>query len=198
MILVFDTETTGKAEFNLPPEHPSQPRLVQLGAQLITPDRRVVGEINLLVRPDGWTVPADAQAVHGISTEMCATYGLKVETVVLLFAQLLRTAERVVAHNYDFDKLIALRELGPVSPTMATLFRQKAAYCTMKAATPICRLPGRMGTYKWPSLQEAYRHFFSQGFEGAHDAMADVRACARVYWALQDHAAEMSKPVTQT
>jgi len=38
--------------------------------------------------------------------------------------------------------------------------------------------------YKNPSLQEAYRHLFGRNFVGAHDAMADVRACRDVYFAL--------------
>jgi DNA polymerase III epsilon subunit-like protein len=54
----------------------------------------------------------------------------------------------------------------------------------MKATTSICKLPGKYGDYKWPKLQESHLHFFGKEFEGAHDAMADVRACAAVYWAL--------------
>ena len=45
-----------------------------------------------------------------------------------------------------------------------------------------------MTGYKRPSLTETYRHFFGRDFDGAHDAMADVRACRDVYFALLDGA----------
>ena len=38
MTIVFDTETTGLADFSKPPEHECQPRLVQLGALLLDSD----------------------------------------------------------------------------------------------------------------------------------------------------------------
>lgn len=34
---------------------------------------------------------------------------------------------------------------------------------------------------KPPKLEECIRHFFDEALEGAHDALVDVRACARVH-----------------
>jgi len=53
----------------------------------------------------------------------------------------------------------------------------------MKAATDIVGIPGRYG-YKWPTLQEAYRHFTGTELAGAHDALTDVRACRVIYEAI--------------
>lgn len=61
MHLIFDTETTGKAQFKLSPAHPTQPHIVQIGAQLLDDEFKVRGEINLIIRPDGWTVPKEAK-----------------------------------------------------------------------------------------------------------------------------------------
>lgn len=36
----------------------------------------------------------------------------------------------------------------------------KGLACPMKLSTNICKLPGRYGSYKWPSVEEAYKHFF--------------------------------------
>ena len=48
-------------------------------------------------------------------------------------------------------------------------------YCTMNEMTDVCKLPGKFaGKYKWPKLQEAYRHAFGKDFDGAHDALADA------------------------
>lgn len=51
MILAFDSETSGMPDFNKQAEDPSQPHIVQLGAILFDSNRRVVSELNLLVRP---------------------------------------------------------------------------------------------------------------------------------------------------
>ena len=50
---------------------------------------------------------------------------------------------------------------------------------------PADREDGRRGMtgYKNPSLPRTYRHFFGRDFDGAHDAMADVRACRDVFFA---------------
>lgn len=185
MKLFFDTETTGIARFNLPPEHPTQPHIVQLGAILADDNRRVVAEMNLLVKPEGWTIPPEAAAVHGISTELAAASGLRVQTVVKLFMQLVLRADLIVAHNLDFDRMLVMAELARMAEaTDLDLMRNRSGFCTMRAATPIMRIPGRAG-YKWPNLREAYAHFVGGQFEGAHDAMADVRACRSVYYGLQ-------------
>jgi DNA polymerase III subunit epsilon len=58
----------------------------------------------------------------------------------------------------------------------------------MQDMTDICCLPSPWGKgYKWPKLHEAHRHCFGKEFEDAHDALADVRACAKVFFWLQQH-----------
>ena len=62
----------------------------------------------------------------------------------------------------------------------------------MTSAAPIVNLPptdrmraaGRTGP-KSPKLSECVQHFFSEEMIGAHDAMVDVRACARVFFHLK-------------
>ena len=99
-------------------------------------------------------------------------------------------ADLLVAHNLDFDRTMIVAELFRMRQWESLLaakqaFVEKPGFCTMKATTPICKLPGKFGNdYKWPKLQEAYKHLFNEEFQGAHDAMADVRACARVYYSL--------------
>jgi DNA polymerase-3 subunit epsilon len=61
----------------------------------------------------------------------------------------------------------------------------------MEAATPVLNLPptermiaAGFDKPKPPKLEECIRHFFNEDLEGAHDAMADVIACRRVYFHL--------------
>ena len=67
-----------------------------------------------------------------------------------------------------------------------------AEFCTMKAALPIINLPpsekmlaAGFNRPKQPRLSECIQHFFGQEMDGAHDAINDVRACARVYLHLK-------------
>lgn len=186
-LLFFDTETTGKADFTAPPDAPHQPHLVELGALLVSDQGRELARLEMLVRPDGWTIPADATRVHGITTERAAREGLPLEEVFAAFLALARSAEKLVAHNLDFDALVmraAAARCGYSRPPAALAEDWTRGFCTMRAATQVCRLPGRRGDYKWPSLAEAHAHFYGAPHEGAHGALADVIACRRVFEAL--------------
>lgn len=51
--------------------------------------------------------------------------------------------------------------------------------CPMLAATPVCKLPGRRGGYKWPSVEECWRHLFpdrpyTELHRGLDDAMREA------------------------
>lgn len=178
MYLVFDTETTGLADFSRPPEDPCQPRLVQLGAQLLDADLVVRAEMNMIVRPDGFTIPPDAEKVHGISMAVAERYGFEEITVLQQFALLCERAETLVAHNLQFDGIVMGRAYA-IRGVPVTLPPNKR--CTKIDMTPVCNLPGgRNGQPKWPTLSQAHIHVTGQDFAGAHDAMADVRACATV------------------
>ena len=89
----------------------------------------------------------------------------------------------VVAHNLDFDAMMIASECHRLG--QSSLINHVQHECTMKIATPFCKLPGRYGDYKWPSLAETHRHFFGTEVQGAHDAMADVLACARCYFEIK-------------
>jgi DNA polymerase-3 subunit epsilon len=181
MILVFDTETTGKADFKAPCTAPHQPRIVQLGAQLLDDEFTVRGEINVIIKPDGWTISKEASDVHGITDEMAAKFGVSIKRALMLLRSFHLVATVRVAHNIGFDDLMVESEFyrmtGEKVPWRAD---SQKAFCTMDAMTNICRLPGPYGN-KWPKLKEAYEFCFKEQFEGAHDALADVRACARIY-----------------
>ena len=195
MILVFDTETTGKAFFNQPASYEFQPRIVQLGAQLLDEDFVVRGEINLIVKPEGYTIPEDMAAIHGITQAIAEKCGVSAWCALSAFQELSKVATKFVAHNISFDALVLASAFirSTQSVGMGATIRD-SGFCTMQAMTPICKLPGNYGDYKWPKLQEAHQHAFGEPFEGAHDAMADVRACARLYkWLMERDTLHMSR-----
>lgn len=181
--LIFDTETTGIADFKTL-DLTNQPHPVQLAMQLINGEK-LIHSANIIINP-GVPVPEPAYKVHGISTEVCELYGLPLRAAAGLFINFLNRAERIVAHNIDFDLIIteAMIHRSSLGYDLQK-YRQIPRVCTMHSTTALLKLPGKYG-YKWPTLDEAYRHLVDpNGFEGAHDAMADVIACKAVLFKLE-------------
>lgn len=196
-LLVIDTETTAKADFKRPFTDPGQPHLVQVGAILCDQDFNVRAEVNLIVKPDGYVIPDDVAAIHGITQAIAEQFGVRRKTAVEALAALIVKADLFVAHSFDFDCLVlnafAFRS-EPLGAASAFQSICKAnGFCTMLAMAPICKLPGQYGDYKWPKLQEAHQHAFGVEFDGAHDAMADVRACLRLYRWIQEQKLAMKE-----
>lgn len=195
MILVWDTETTGLPDFKAPSDAAHQPHIVQLAAILVDPETLIErAAIDLIVKPDGWVIPDDVAAIHGITTETAASCGVPEQAVVALFIALKAQAAIEVAHNISFDRRImriAMLRMGLARDEVEAM-EGGESYCTMRSSTSIINLPptGKMvaagfSKPKPPKLSECVRHFFGEDLEGAHNALNDVRACARVYFHLQ-------------
>lgn len=188
--LAFDTETTGLPDFRMPPEWGGQPHICQLGAILTDESGKVKAEANLLIKPEGWTIPEAATAIHGISQADAEKYGVTIKGALSVFARLMQMADTLVAHNLKFDVFLLEIECTRLN---RCLDLPKNGFCTMTSSTNVLQLPptqrmrdAGFTKFKNPNLQEAYRHFFGRDFEGAHDAMADVRACRDVFFKLMD------------
>lgn len=178
--LVFDTETTGLAQFRQPPTDPSQPNLVQLAAVLFDTNHEELMSLNVMVQPDGWIIPTQASDIHGIPTAKAEKYGIGLGNAVTTFFDMVQVADAIVAHNIKFDKIV-MRRAGHMAELGQDIFENKQLICTMNSTTNILKIPGARGGYKWPKLIEVHQYLFDEGFDGAHDALVDVRACARVY-----------------
>lgn len=197
MILFYDTETTGLPDWKKPSDDPCQPHLVQLAALLIDPDTRTErAAIDLLVAPDDWTIPEEISKIHGISTETARQSGVSERVVTDLFLDLQERANLEVAHNVSFDRRImriAMRRRMGMTREEIEEIEKCPVFDTMKISSPIVNLPptDRMLAAgftkpKPPKLAECIRYFFNEELEDAHNALADVRATARLYFHLQD------------
>lgn len=187
LALGFDSETTGLPIYNSPSEDPSQPHIVQLAAVLIDVDTGAqVSCMDVIVKPDGWEIPEQASAIHGITTERALAVGVPEPAALAMFLALWNRRLRI-AHNQSFDERIiriALKRYG--EPATADIWKDSESACTMQMSTPILKLPSeKRSGYKWPKLTEAYKHFTGQDLVGAHSAMADAQACLTVYRAIK-------------
>jgi DNA polymerase-3 subunit epsilon len=183
--LYFDTETTGfpaKAGTHID----RCPSIVQLAAILVDDELGEMASVNQIIRPLNWTVPDEVAAVHGITTSKAMAFGVPIRSAMSVFAQMTRLADQVVAHNINFDLKFLAYEFDRIGN--GNVIADKPGFCTMEATTDICKIPGRWpGKFKWPKLMEAHIFLLGGGFDDAHDALADVRACHRIHRHLIDN-----------
>jgi len=189
VILFFDTETTGFFQDRLPVDHPDQPHIVQLAAELCDDDGNTVSSFSLII-DNGVDIPVQASTVHGITTERAVQFGVSAASALSMFTHLYQRADVVVAHNIKFDRGVVEAAIARHYDRVMPL--RKPLYCTMEAASPIVNLPptermlaAGFTKPKPPKLEECIKHFFDEALDGAHDAMVDVVACRRVYFHLR-------------
>ena len=195
MLLFVDTETTGKANLRLPVTHPSQPRIVQIAAVLMTEELDVVHSFSAIIHPVGFVIPGEAANIHGITTERAIAHGIDGRVALSAVRELAYHASMFVGHNADFDYHVLQGEMVRLE-TDADRFAYSlpvARYCTMKEATGLCKLPGAYG-WKWPKLSEAVRILLGEEMTGAHNALTDLRYTVKLY----DYLKRMEKENAKT
>jgi DNA polymerase-3 subunit epsilon len=188
--LFYDTETTGLPLWKEPSDHVDQPHIVQLAAKLVNlATREVLKSMDVIIRPDGWVIPDDVIAVHGITNERAAAEGIpEAEAIDQLLA--MWGDVELIGHNESFDRRIVRiatkRHIDPRDPDLAIPvsdeWKAAKSYCTCYKA----RAHTKLDKNKLPKLTEAYQHFFGKPMEGAHSAGGDVDGCIAVYFAIQD------------
>ena len=185
MFLFFDTETTGLPRYYQAPleDLDNWPRLVQLAWLLADEKGKEIKSVSKIIKPNGFEIPKEAAAVHGISTERALDEGVQLNPVLKEFSTAVEEAKILVAHNMQFDEKIMGAELLRNKHEHKLFDRPKI--CTMQSSTDYCAIQNEYG-YKWPKLVELHAKLFGEEFEDAHDALADVRACARCFFALID------------
>lgn len=201
LLLCYDTETQKLPLFSEPSDHPDQPHIVQLAAALVDLDtRQTVSSMDVIIKPNGWIIPDETIAIHGITNEIASEVGIAEESAVAMFLALWNCRTRC-GHNEQFDARIlriAMKRFPNVfSESLGERWKAGTAICTAKLATPIVKCPpsakmkaaGRFH-HKTANLGEAYQFFTGKPLENAHSAMADVEGCMAVYFGVQDYQAK--------
>ena len=198
ILLAYDTETTG-----LPKKGPApieaQPHVLQLALSLYDNDARPIFELSTLIRPEeGEVLDIHPQAleVHGITAEMCWDLGIRRRTAMALLSHAAQRATHSCAHNASFDLQLLGFTAKREGATLPPLLLSANNICTCDVATPVLNIPptaamlraGRTGP-KRANLGECYQFFFGEELVGAHDALVDTRACARVFFELRKRGA---------
>lgn len=187
-ILVYDTETTGLPLWEQPSDNPLQPHLVQLAALLVSRESGIVTQsMNVIIKPEGWEIPNEVAAIHGITTEHAQQVGVSEAVALKLFLDLWSGRTRI-GHVQSFDaRIIRIATKRYCEEAVINAWKAGPAECTAEMAKPIMQMPAKSrGKFKIPKLAEAYRHFFNKELADAHSAMADAVACKEVFFAINN------------
>lgn len=194
MKLYFDTEATGifngwQRDFH---NHTRFPAIMSFAGVLVDDDWKIVDECHHFVQiPDEVEIHPKAFETHGITRERCNN-GVPLGFVLEVFHDMVVASRLVVGYNVDFD--LGMMEISwyrdgarakkPQLPQVLDL---------MKYATPICGLPptekmkaaGRFHN-KSANLTEAMKIICNHDHSGAHDALADVKACIMLHRKIKE------------
>jgi DNA polymerase-3 subunit alpha len=185
MYLIFDTETTGlPRNYNAPlTDFDNWPRLVQLAWQQHDATGKLLKQGNIIVKPNGFSIPYTSEKIHGISTQRALNEGSDLGDVLNEFAEVVATSEYIAGHNIEFDLNIIGCEYLRLN--LENVLSTKKQLDTKELSTDYCAIPGgKGGKFKWPSLTELHTKLFQVAFEEAHDAAFDVDATAKCFFEL--------------
>ncbi len=188
MYLFFDTETTGLPQNYQAPldDFSNWPRLVQIAWSLFDAEGNHWGSNCFVIKPDGFVIPDEVAKIHRVSQERAEKEGIPLKKALDMFIKDVETSSYIVAHNIDFDeKIIGSEFLRLGLKNYLEEMNVANKICTMKSSVNFCKISNGRGSYKWPNLSELHKCLFAVDFEEAHDALVDVKACARCFFALK-------------
>lgn len=169
-ILVFDTETTGFPDGKVPPYHPKQPYMVQLGCTLIDCNGDELSFIDKILKWD-ITISEKMYEIHGVSTDIMNEKGEDPKEVMEIYNDMLEQCDLLVAHNEPFDT-----KIENITRARLKMDARKniKTFCTMEYSKQKLKLP------KF-NLQATHQFLIGVGFDKAHRAIHDARATGRVF-----------------
>ena len=186
MFLFFDVESNGLPKrWNAPPSDTfSWPRMLQIAWQLYDNYGKALEVEDFIIKPEGFKIIGDAERITGITAERAMEEGSDLKEVLLKFNKVIEKSKYIIAHNFNFDGNVVGAEFVRKSMEHKHDLFIKDSYSLMAESTYFCKIPGKNGRYKWPSLQELHQKLFGSKYADANDAKIDVQATANCFFKL--------------
>ena len=175
-VLCFDCETTGVFDKGMKwdVDFLQFPRPVTMAWAFGDTERHEI------IRPQGWDIPTETVAIHGITTEQADKEGKPFVEVVTEFLNDAEKYPLICAHNVYFDTSIIKAAIMALCPELAdkaesALFKGKRID-TMRKTIKFVGARKENGSGKFPTLEELFAKLFDGATFPAHNALEDVRA----------------------
>lgn len=180
---IIDTETSGLFRFKdadgvpVPADDPSQPRLAHLAMILVDENLAEERAIDLYVRPDGWKMEPDAQAVNGLTDEFLAENGAGILDVLDQYVRVIDAGYVIVAFNAQFDCKQMRGELRRAG--LDDRFHVTPNICVMRASMKL-GVKKASGGGGFPKLSDVCAHL-GIDHNATHTAGGDARAALEIF-----------------
>lgn len=181
-ICFYDVETTGVVAKGLEwdKDFMSFPKVVQLSWYINGIEK------DYIIQPEGWEIPPEVVAIHGISTEMAHEKGVPFASIIDEFIEDCEHAYLLIGHNIYFDtsilKAMILRIMGREyydRKVDSALYKGKRIDTMYKTIKFVGAKKANGAGGKFPSLVELYAKVFDGATFPAHNSLEDVRALVR-------------------
>lgn len=186
MYLFFDIETTGMPKNWKRPVSDTfnWPRMVRLSWLVYDEKQELLDSHSYIIKPEGYEIPYESERVHKISTEKARAEGVDLKAVLEKFSVAIRSAEYIIAHNMNFYEKAVGAEF--IRKNVNHQLFSSERYCTMQEGTWFCKIPGKQGRYKWPTLTELHFKLFGARPASGHSALANTETCAVCFFKLNE------------
>jgi len=180
VFLLFDTTGNGKpktwkASYT---EVFNWPRMIHCSWIVLDDQFKPIEDYNSIIKPDGFLITEEAIEKSGEEKSKFEN-GDPVEQVLTKFKESLEKVQYIISFNLNFNESVLAAEYHRAGEKNPLLYSDK--FCLMQESTWYCKIPGRGGKYKWPSLNELHAICFNQKYSPAGNARADVIAASRCF-----------------
>jgi DNA polymerase-3 subunit alpha len=186
-ILFFDTETTGLPRDKrvlAKDQEGNWPDIVSMAWMILDENKKLLKAKYCLVKPEGWIIPEDSIAIHGITQSQAEAEGVLLRPLLEEFQRDVLSCKYIVAHNLKFDKNVidnaALWRAGRAP------IRWMTCFCTAEIGKDLTRIPFPDGRgFKYPRLAELYT-FLTRKLPSVelHNALFDTTLLAELFYHL--------------
>lgn len=178
-VAVFDLETTGIDV--------ETARIVTAFFGVLDAEGNVIEAHNWMVKPDGYEIPEEATAVHGVSTEQALAEGENLDEVLFQIIDCLTAASEderipVAGHNLAYDFTVLDREIDRQSLAQGMDFWLDGVVVLDSLVIDKHIDPYRKG--KRTLITAAAHYGVELSEEEAHGAQADAIASGRIIQAM--------------
>lgn len=185
MYLFFDTSANGSPKNWKAPSNDAfnWPRMLHLSWLLYNEDRELIKSRNDIIKTTA-NIPIEIENRHKISPAISEDEGISIKEALLPFKEVVKDAQYIISHNLTFNKGVVGAEFYRAGIDHALEYSNN--YCLMQEATWFCKLKGKGGRMKWPSLNDIHIKLYKAGFENPGHAEADVAVTALAFFNLLD------------
>lgn len=186
-ILFFDTETTGLPRDRYVPAKDGAdnwPDIVSIAWMIVDEHRKLLKSKYVIVKPEGWTIPADSTEIHGITQEKAQTEGVFLRSILEEFQQDMLKCKYIVAHNMNFDRNVL--DNAALWRAQRAPLRWMTCFCTAEIGKNLTKVPFPSGRgFKYPRLAELYTFVtHKQPNVDLHNALFDTLLLSELFYHL--------------